>query len=336
MNQREHGGSLEVGIKNFMQSTGRDKILRILDEMEKPWIDESMKLRPEKVMDRPCPVCGSSKYRTAFVKDGFPHIICSQCSMMYVSPILKREPSEDWFRGSVELDSWVDVLLNENQRKFDEPKFLRGMKLLEEYSTLPGRRLLDIGCAVGNFLLIARMKGWKGVGLELTQKAVDYCESINLDVRQEILTPNTFQKGSFDVVTMWDVLEHILDPIEILGTIYNVLKPGGLLLLRVPNGDSLAARILQEKCLVFAGYTHVSLFSTKTLRKITESSGFKTISIETVNPELNVINNYLQYQDPYLGDSIGRGSILDGLIDEDELFTRDLGYSIFTIVKRID
>jgi SAM-dependent methyltransferase len=329
-----HGASYEVGIKQFMESTGRDKVNKLLKEMNRPWVDETGALRPEAVTEQPCPVCSSAADRVAFVKDAFPHKVCAECGMMYVSPILRPNASEVTFRGSESTDKWVDVLLNENQRRFDRPKFEQGLDLLARFARPDQRRVLDIGCGVGHFLELARDRGWEGTGIELNAKAVANCRRLGLDVREELLGADTFPAASFDAVTMWDVLEHVPYPARIIEHIRSVLRPDGLLVVRVPNGMALAARVLQEKCNMFAGFTHINLFSPPTLERFMADQGFAKLFRNTCNPEFNVLNNYLNYDDPYLGESAEREVLLGGLLTGDEVCAKDLGYSILMVARK--
>lgn len=121
----------------------------------------------------------------------------------------------------------------------------RNLSIIRRYC--PPSRLLDIGCASGMFLRQASDEGWNVVGIEPSRQLSQLAKE-NLDGRGEII-PATLQAAGladadFDVVTMWDVLEHVPQPAEFLQTAVNLLRPGGHLFVNVPDLDSLQARLL--------------------------------------------------------------------------------------------
>ena len=108
-----------------------------------------------------------------------------------------------------------------------------------------GRRLLDIGCAGGAFPVAARDLGFDPVGVEPSRWLADYGRrTYGLDIRNGILQEGMFPGDSFDVVTLWDVIEHVPDPHQLLTLVNSLLKPGGLLLVNYPDVGSIAARLL--------------------------------------------------------------------------------------------
>ncbi|NJO55778.1 MAG: class I SAM-dependent methyltransferase [Rhodospirillales bacterium] len=107
------------------------------------------------------------------------------------------------------------------------------------------KRLLDVGCATGIFLDGMRRLGWSVQGVEPSPTAAEYAQKrLGLSVFQGRLEAAGFAEASFDAVTLWDVLEHVHEPEQTLADIHRVLRPGGLLVLSLPNPDSLEARLL--------------------------------------------------------------------------------------------
>ena len=108
-----------------------------------------------------------------------------------------------------------------------------------------------------------------------------------------------------------------------------LLKPNGILVILVPNIDSLAARIMHEKCVTFSGDTHINFFNNETLTKIQEMNGFKVLDCETVFSEINTIKNYLNYSDAYFGEGKNDFEFLNPKYIHDNL----MGYAIITVAK---
>lgn len=225
----------------------------------------------------------------------------------------------------------MDVLLTETQREFDAKKFKMGLEMIEKHT--PKGKILDIGCATGHFLEIAKSGGWNETGMELNNMAVAHCKKNGINIIQSRLNDNTFPESSFEAVTLWDVLEHIDNPGEVIGNAYKILKQGGILLIVVPNVNSIAAKIMHDKCNVFAGHAHVNMFSPQTLSKFLEGFGFNILHKETLISELNVLNNYIEYQNPYLGQSENRQTLF-GSINEKFIHDNLLGYKILMIAKK--
>jgi SAM-dependent methyltransferase len=132
-----------------------------------------------------------------------------------------------------------------------------------------GRRLLDIGCGDGSFLLAAREVGWDVMGTELNPGPA---RDIGLDVRESI--DQLPCSASFDCITMWHTLEHMLDILSMLLNIGRLLKPGGKLIVAVPDLGGLQARIFGPKWLHADVPRHLFHFDAKALLHCLGEAGF--------------------------------------------------------------
>jgi ubiquinone/menaquinone biosynthesis C-methylase UbiE len=139
--------------------------------------------------------------------------------------------------------------------------------------------LLDLGCAAGDFLIhIQKKYGWQVRGVEISNYASAIArEQLGLDVFTGNLQAASFPDNTFDAVTMWDVLEHLHDPTATLREIHRVMKPGGILALRVPNGDSYDARIFGSYWSGLDAPRHLYVYSRSTLRALLEKNGFEVL-----------------------------------------------------------
>ena len=102
---------------------------------------------------------------------------------------------------------------------------------------------------------------------------------------------------------MWNLFEHLPNPRTMLKEIYKILAPNGLIFMLIPNINGLVNSILREKAVAFAGYTHLNFFSKNTLKNFLEKNKFQVVHYETIFTEIETINNYLSYKDPYLGET---------------------------------
>jgi SAM-dependent methyltransferase len=153
------------------------------------------------------------------------------------------------------------------------------LELVEAFAlTIPGR-VLDIGCASGHFLRVARMAGWSVAGVEpsvaLYAKTVETLGS-KAEVHCSTLEEGDFEPSSFDAVTLWDVLEHVPDPVKFMKRCRTLLRPGGRLFLNVPNLDSIQARVLGRRWPLLLA-EHLTYFNRRSLRMCGEKAGLKWI-----------------------------------------------------------
>jgi SAM-dependent methyltransferase len=152
----------------------------------------------------------------------------------------------------------------------DLPSPLRRLELRSYYATrrriverAAGRRgrILDVGCATGNFLDAMRRAGWQAEGVEPAAEAAAYArERLGLAVTTGRLEEAALPAAAYDAVTLWDVLEHVHEPRATLSEAARLLRPGGALILGLPNPDSLEARLLGPHWIGWDLPRHLNLF----------------------------------------------------------------------------
>lgn len=140
-------------------------------------------------------------------------------------------------------------------------------------------RLLDIGCGAGYFLDEARAQGWQVWGTEYGERALRLARERGLDVIKAPLEADTFKTASFDVVTAFEVFEHVRDLMQAAAVVAQVLRRGGLLYCTTPNFNSLSRRVLGPRWSVVEYPEHLWYFTPKTIRSWLEPFGFDTEAI---------------------------------------------------------
>ena len=139
--------------------------------------------------------------------------------------------------------------------------------------------LLDYGCGNGKYLLRMRDRGWKVTGMDMSAEAIDVCQQRELRAFVGVAPDRQFDAGSFDVVTLWHVLEHVPSPTETLEQVNRILKPNGKLVFGVPNINSLPARWFGKYWFGLDLPRHVTQFSKITAAKLVEKTGFRVEKI---------------------------------------------------------
>lgn len=154
---------------------------------------------------------------------------------------------------------------------------------------LEGLRLLDVGCSSGAFLASARKLGCRVQGVEPATRAAESARAQGLEVFNGTLDAARFPSSSFDAATLFEVIEHLVAPIDLLQEIGRVLRPGGVLLVGTGNAASWTVRSLGAHWDYFSidrHGGHISFFNPGSMRLAAQRAGFTTIRIETRNVNL--------------------------------------------------
>ena len=147
-----------------------------------------------------------------------------------------------------------------------------------------GQRLLDIGCGDGSFLLTMQKLGWEVEGIDTDPNVVTNLRTnLGLKVALGTLGEAHLNKGSFDVVTLSHVIEHVRDPIKLLRESRSYLRPGGTLILMTPNASSWGHQIYGKNWRGLEPPRHFILFTKKTLEQCTLQAGFQTLELRTTS-----------------------------------------------------
>ncbi len=233
---------------------------------------------------QPCTVCGSKQSTFLFEKKsdgrGFGSISvyrCHACRTVYL--------------GRYDA-GYVDDLYEYYRQYQGKPKGAlfspltakSYLKVLELFTLhISGRSILDVGCGKGDFVDAGLRAGWDIHGIELAQPAVEIAQSFGLPVKRLDFFSNAIRPASHDIVTLFEVLEHLPDPISFLRRAADVVKPGGLVYLTTPNFDCFDRHILGMDWPVIHR-EHLTYFTPKILiSAICEKTGLTVIHSETRN-----------------------------------------------------
>lgn len=238
-----------------------------------------------------CPLCGNGNFQPLYLINTCEIARCRECQLIYTRripawPSDKFSYEEDYFQNPAFKNSDLENLFGYDIYLTDlknlQEKFQTCLKIITRYQ--PSGKLLDIGCAAGIFLDLARQHRFEVLGLEPSRFASRKArELFGVTVIPQELREADLPAAGFDVVTLWDVIEHFSNPRAELREIERVLKPGGILGIITPNIGSLAARILKDKWLEIRRMPeHLVFFSTRTLKRLLEETGFEILETHTV------------------------------------------------------
>lgn len=146
---------------------------------------------------------------------------------------------------------------------------------------VPGGTLLDVGCGSGSYLLAMQALGWQVIGVEPNEVAAGRARAAGLTVFAATLEATLIPPDSIDVVTFWHVVEHLPDPLATLQHARTLLRPGGQLLVEVPNVAALQARLFRASWFHLDQPRHLTMYTPQTLRLLLERAGFTEITLTT-------------------------------------------------------
>ena len=244
-----------------------------------------MKAARERVSDPSgCPVCSSPLIARRHRLPRFDVFACDACTLRFRHPL----PDPDELRAMYEDPRY------HQSAYFDDPDtsspegriFRRGLDDLA--ALVPPGRLLDVGCARGSFLSLARAAGWRAEGVELSERHVVAARARGFTVWEGDFVRAPFEAGTFQAITMWDFLEHVNDPHAVLAAARRLLAPGGVLLVFTIDssslfnlaGDALAwasgGRVVRPLELLY-DFRHNSYFTVPSLSRLLTAAGFNAV-----------------------------------------------------------
>jgi 2-polyprenyl-3-methyl-5-hydroxy-6-metoxy-1,4-benzoquinol methylase len=241
--------------------------------------------------DIPCNLCGSEKRKPYCPENGLRLVQCENCGLVYVNP--RPDPMELYaLYGETYFRNEQSGVVGYTNYLKDEPNirktFAGRLQRLSRF--VKSGKLLDVGCAAGFFLDEARKIGWQVQGLDVSSFAVRYAsEHFGEDVQQGSFTDLAFAANSYDLISMWDVIEDVPNPKSYIVRAAELLKQGGVFVMATPDVDSIPARLTGKRWVGFKlSEEHVYYFSARTLGKMLEDAGFEVIDTRHVGKYVTV------------------------------------------------
>jgi len=254
------------------------------EDLKTCWGEEEGSLNEEKIERISCTLCGEEsppQERAIFKKFRFPYVRCPSCGLIYPSIRPKRNYIENLYTSGRFAKAHKELYLPSAEYRMKTIFRERVKELI--MPRVPKGRLLDIGCSSGHFLKVAHAHGFDVHGMELNPEMVRFAtEELGLpNIKADVLTENTYPENYFDVITVWDVLEHVPDPGEILVQAFRTLKPGGWIFGYTENVDSFNVFITDRDSEIFMPDVHLRHYSPETFKKEFEKAGFVVREVMT-------------------------------------------------------
>jgi SAM-dependent methyltransferase len=227
-----------------------------------------------------CDICANPKYTILFKREDlntnlfgeYQVVQCNNCGLIYQNPrptkdsLISLYPSDyDQYESYVKRGLEYLVHIYGLQKRY---------KIISQYKNRGV--LLDIGCGTGDFIeYVSNISGWKCIGIEPNNFAFSRSKIrkiiFNGDVAQFY---KEFPDAQFDVITLWNVIEHLYSPANELGVIYKILRDDGILVITTPNVNSTAARLFGRYWIGYELPRHLYVFSNETIAKLLQKTGY--------------------------------------------------------------
>jgi 2-polyprenyl-3-methyl-5-hydroxy-6-metoxy-1,4-benzoquinol methylase len=243
-----------------------------------------------------CNVCEASvdpEHDAVWTKDGLEILRCPSCGLLFRADLPSPEElpelydrtyfrADDRSRGG---QGYADYVGEADLHRLNAQ---RRLSLLEGF--IPHGGLLDVGCAAGFFLDEGRRRGWQVTGVELSAEMAEWASgTLGLDpVIQGSFTGHPWDEGTFDCVTMWDYIEHTIDPLSELQLARRLLRPGGVLALSTGDAGSLVARLTGRRWHLLTPRHHNYFFTRSSLLHALERAGFSVLAVRHLGARYSV------------------------------------------------
>jgi SAM-dependent methyltransferase len=239
--------------------------------------------------ERPCPICKTANHSVVYRESTydpslwtdasfssrklpeymhFRLLTCSACGLTYGSPVASAATASEAYRAAT-----FEASDESGHAARTYAAYLR------KSGCVPGAAL-DIGCGDGAFLRELRQLGFTDVtGVEPSEAPVRGArDDVRGLIRQEMFDGRRFAESSFDLVTCFQTIEHVYEPLTLLEDIHRILKPGGKVFLVAHDLEALSAKLLGEKSPIF-DIEHVQLFNARSVRFLLERAGFGSVDV---------------------------------------------------------
>lgn len=225
--------------------------------------------------------------RPAFSKRGFSYYRCPSCQLVSVHPVpadTSNIYTREYFSGATHGFGYVDYEADK------EPLRAVFASYLETLQNLIGHKgtLLDVGAASGFFVQLARSAGWDASGVEVSSYAVDHAQARGIPLTCGTLEQYVGEPGSVDVITMWDVFEHLPEPHRLLQKAHTLLRPGGFLALTSPDASSWYARLMGKRWHLYIPPEHIHHYTHASFASIVRQHGFQLVEYGVAKKQFTI------------------------------------------------
>ncbi len=247
-----------------------------------------------------CPACSSENHHESFVKDNFPYHECIDCESLFQSPRPPQNAFEAFYVDSESSNFWATEFFPKvaevRREKIFAPRAQRVNSILSEKGLKNGT-LIDVGAGYGVFLeevsKVSPLDSFKAI--EPSKSLAQTCRDKGYDVLEEVLESSEAWHETANVITCFEVIEHVHDPLYFVQGLRKLLAPGGIAIVSGLGVDGFDIQVLWEQSKAISPPHHLNFLSVKGLEKLFLSAGFKKVEVQTPGElDLDIVENYFK------------------------------------------
>jgi len=280
-----------------------------------------------------CLLCGGKTKKYFQYSESYKLVQCCVCDLVQTDPMPTDDFLKDWYQKYDilgEREPYYQALASDDPWSTSEGldiarQFARIKKEFMAYGLklMACPEILDIGSGQGLFLDLVKRAGWEGVGIELNEKAVKMSQDrFGIKVQAGTIDSVDLGEKKFDVVALWDIFEHVKDPLELLLKSNQLLKQEGLIFIETPNVSSFLDKIvlllskigITGPAKTFYGLHHLSLWNPKNIKQALEKYGFEIKKIEQDYTPSSRVFRGKTFKDKFMRLAIGLVQMIGGAI----------------------
>jgi len=287
---------VKIEIEKLQPQGTLDKAADLRKQDIARYIDKDSGMLREDISEHTnCMLCGKDETDLLFIKEGFRYVKCKECGLVYVNPRINKNKIEEFYSTGRFTFMFTNLYIPSAKYR-QEVLYNERLDFIEQY--IPNGRLLDVGSAAGHFVESAMKRGWDTYGIEVGNVGADFAkEKLNLkNIYNMTIDEAQFENDFFDVVTVWDVFEHLTEPLNTAKEIHRIIRKNGMIFVYVPNYNSVERYICEEKCDNIVPDAHLIYYTPDTIKGLLEKAGFKIVYLETRGIDIDhIIFNLKHY-----------------------------------------
>ncbi|MFH1401651.1 MAG: glycosyltransferase [Parcubacteria group bacterium] len=240
-----------------------------------------------KKINKECPLCNKKTAVFFTQKKSYTFYKCKDCGLIFIFPMPENHLkiySQDYFTGAKKGFGYVDYEVDKKAMSATLNSYL---DKIEKFISKNGK-LLDVGAATGFFMELAEKRGWKVQGLEISEYAAKKAREKGLDVATGTLENANFKEDYFNLITFWDVVEHLSGPKSTLSLAYKILEKDGIIAINTPDSGSFIAKFLNKGWHLLVPPEHLFLFNSKNLSSVLKEIGFEILFVGKIGKKFTL------------------------------------------------
>jgi 2-polyprenyl-3-methyl-5-hydroxy-6-metoxy-1,4-benzoquinol methylase len=293
-----------------------------------------------------CPACQSRKEKFFLKKKGFRYSICINCSTFYMNPRPTVKILDNFYRNSQNYRFWNKFIFPSSEKvrrvKIFKPRVVECVNFCKKYN-FKKPKIIDVGAGFGTFCYLLKKSRYFSEVMAIEPSLEGYlnCKKKNINVINDVIENVTFDKNNkFQIVTSFEVIEHLFSPKNFLLNIKKKLTSKGLVIFSCPNGEGFDVRFL-GKASNTIDHEHLNYFNTDSIKILLKKSGYKALEVLTPGKlDISIIESYVNNKtviitDPFYQKIFNKKSKKLRNNFQDFIANNNLSSSMFIVAKKI-